>query len=1297
MSAICHGPIQFSDFLSQYSIKYVEHLLKRTSVSVCLLQISPQSFFSPSILALKKHYPDRLTLFTKHLSEYKESSLTSLEKQDSTFLSGNHPLSFNHREKDHATVSLMNAHGQWVHPSLYIQEISTMNPKGMFSQTFFEGEEVSTTQTKLVPTERNEYQGRVQCELEPFIEWILPGLPNAEVLAIKPLPPDVLLLKDKLTGRYALWTQKRTAPFIFEWRIRADFPQTVSDSSTDFSFLESIEFQKNSTGEVVLKSPIEWPSGLSEPEKARILAAWFSGFVGEDASGNPSIPNEEKLNLIVKGRKGRCSERAAAFCAIAREALKELEVYYTSNELHAMALVKNLSTNRFECFNLGGLPGNPRLESLPSPETSSSRPTTRPLFTQLERLILRNQSFLDDRHLSRAYRTILTDLSRQLAKTKSNDFERVARLFCQFERYLLFTPRGFCIFPTRVFSGICFLNKRFIRDWCSTFRREWEEKEGPPFPHSQEALMGLPHIPGFLTAKEARELMHKQSPIGKLKSRTSEASSAKSPALSEALEDPLVVTPPVAKVFFNPLLPTDIPAPIDISVFLGALSNESAKLLSLHPEGWILHPHKPKNICVTVKNPAERAALVEHWQFQEGIFIAESLRSLRHTVYELQGDMLSRVDSPVWRFLQSDIPSKTLVISGEILLKTSGGASDYYPLLDPTRCIHDLKLEPDVLLVIILTETEWSKAVREDFHSRMQLYGPLIEPVPVSEGVSESKSELPDASPIRPFKVFRFETETDLPHSTFRITPYTFPQLMPFLDITTTGVRMMPGVLDQTDPPTFAIIQDLTERQWRQLSELSSKTPGIFVQNKIHHSFLLPQKLEAPELRDEPIFRVIPVTYADIPGHIPSGAISLSIPELGNPFFLTQSSEEGDILGRFTDLKTHLERPHQTLVLYGKLPDALFSQWINMNSGEFYMGGEQIRIGEGTRLIVLDRQSSQAPSPSEGRTNAFCRVIEGPVEVSSLPRLAERIEEWMARKSSHLLISSFDLFHPKTRLQARDLVNSALSGYVMIDGKLIGLEGLTVELRGPGIPKKIKKMALSFGAYEEHPRVEPTPLHASARGLEMDPVAVDTLSQKGLILTRSRIDFLRAAIDFLETSNPHQPLFLVEGPSGIGKTVFLKHYLEARYGEKFEVLLPSEDLVTRLEEANRTGKVVLIDELNTLPKDQLEAISILLRSCPNLRLFGTQNSISFAGRSKLDSDLLKAANVYFLEPYDREELTQICEAFHVPKECIPPMLVEVERRFSRHQLTFRDFIAAMKSMDWTSGTHVSGDTETPET
>ncbi len=713
------------------------------------------------------------------------------------------------------------------------------------------------------------------------------------------------------------------------------------------------------------------------------------------------------------------------------------------------------------------------------------------------------------------------------------------------------------------------------------------------------------------------------------------------------------------------------------------------KIFSLDPRSWEWNTtEKPKNLCLVLNAAQERDAAIEVLKAQDGVFMAPSLEALRSHLYVQEGDKYAYQPSPFAYFLASEGHPKTLVISGKFLIGASGGPSKYYPLLDATRMIKQLTLDKEIQIVVLMLEEE-IRSFREDFRSRFQAVG-RVASEGLNPGVTESKPSAEDKLPIIP--AFSFESKTDIPILDFRVNAYNFDQLFPHPVISPTGLKLMPAYLNSQTPPLpkLYIIGELSHRQWQRLSEIQDQFAELHVHTSAWESHLLLQTAEAAALpseeKSESRVHIQSLPRAAISSHIPEDAIALALPEIGNPLVRNSSSDESGFIAQFTALKTLLETPGQTLVLYGKLSPALEVEFLNMSSGTFTLAGEKIVLGEGTRIQVLslDKFSTSSPSLLEiPSRNPFCQVCEGPVDLSLLEPLEVRLDHWRSGRSSVLTLSSFDLVNPRTRSLCRDLVNSAFAGQVMIEGKLIDLRrsGKTVEVLGLGIPSKIRKMAEAFGAYQSIDSHSVLPIIFEPSTMSVDSEAADILSRTGIIPTSSRLQLVQALNTWLDSKDSQHPLFLVEGPSGIGKSVVLKAYLSAIHGERLQILLPSEDLIQKIETANQAGKIVLIDEINTLRPDQLEAITVLMQSHPHLRLIGTQNPISFQGRAKLSTALMDHAAQYYLEEYSRGELLSMCQCKGISAHLAEVMVSAFLDSLKQHRSTFRDFIAGITEIE----------------
>ncbi len=716
------------------------------------------------------------------------------------------------------------------------------------------------------------------------------------------------------------------------------------------------------------------------------------------------------------------------------------------------------------------------------------------------------------------------------------------------------------------------------------------------------------------------------------------------------------------------------------------------KTFSLTPKSWALNDsEKPKNLCLVMDTVEAREAAIQTLSTQEGVFVAPSLEALRTHAYVQEGERYIYQLSSFANFLSSEGEPKTLVIPGNLLKKAQGGPAKYYPLLDITRMINKMSLDKAIQIVVLISEEEM-KSFREDFRSRFQSTGQVADEY-LDPGVIESKAD--GEVPLPQQEAIPLASKTDVPPSGFRVNAYNFEQLFPYPEITPSGLRQMPGYLNPSETearPNLYIIGELTPKQWRRLSEAQDRFNKLYVCSGAWESHLVPASDQTvPSSSGEESKSCVSIQdlpRAAIPSHLPAGAIALALPEVGHPLLNITQTAEGEFKAQFTALKTLLETSDQTLVLYGKLSPSLEVELLNMSSGTLVLAGEKMVLGKGSHIQILNIDKFAKGEARLGGRNPFCQVLEAPIELSRLDPFETRLEQWKTGQTPTLFLSSFDLVNPATRSLCRDLVNSAFAGHVMIEGELIdlGASGKTIEVRGPGIPKKIREMAQVFSAYQsiESPPVAPL----SVKTLEISAGTEDDeypLSRANIIPTPSRLQLLQALKTWLASEDAQHPLFLVEGPSGIGKTAVLKAYLQATYPDQLEILLPSEDLIQRIEMANREGKIVLIDEINTLRPDQLEAITVLMQSQPKLRLVGTQNPISFEGRVKLTDELMNHSMPYFLGEYPEEELCAMCESKGISAPLAKSMVSSFLTLLRQHRSTFRDFIAGISTIEKSMG------------
>jgi hypothetical protein len=317
----------------------------------------------------------------------------------------------------------------------------------------------------------------------------------------------------------------------------------------------------------------------------------------------------------------------------------------------------------------------------------------------------------------------------------------------------------------------------------------------------------------------------------------------------------------------------------------------------------------------------------------------------------------------------------------------------------------------------------------------------------------------------------------------------------------------------------------------------------------------------------------------------------------------------------------------------------------------------------------------------------YCSIQEGPPDKKEMDTpWQERLHAFLEKRKEVLTLSSFDLMNPESRSVLRDAVHSAFTGQLLINGQRYCLEKgrQRVEVVGGFIPKCTQKLAQVFQSYSAlpTPKVETRTL-SPEEAVPTDKKALydALLSTSPIFLTDSRRTLIYQVDLWYQESSPLYPLFIIEGPSGIGKSAVMREYLERVIPtEKLLILGPTENLVTQLDAANRKEQLVFIDELNTLREDQLEAIEALIRSRPKLRMIGTQNPISFAGRKKLSAQLLQHAAVFHLQEYKTEELMALLASTGIPSEKAELWIHAFQEEQEKNKVTFRDFLSHVRSL-----------------
>ena len=512
------------------------------------------------------------------------------------------------------------------------------------------------------------------------------------------------------------------------------------------------------------------------------------------------------------------------------------------------------------------------------------------------------------------------------------------------------------------------------------------------------------------------------------------------------------------------------------------------------------------------------------------------------------------------------------------------------------------------------------------------------------------------------------------------INTYNFDSLFPHELITQKGLMAHPGFLTLgarkiilSGPLSPAQAKALKDVQFEINKE--AEAPDEIVNIEIINSLERPSSVDFFIIKPLPI-SAIKQTIAMLIQSPEKIITVLALPELGNPFVDYRQEASGQTRAHFTRLTERLMQENQLIILYGLLKPQLQSDLQSLATGFLLIAGERISIGYGTQVIILAEDEFAELEVPDGLDeldesldqvlkfqHPFCEIKEGYIDHSPvlLTPWRTRLEAWKSGLEPCLKITAFDLMNPDSRSILRTLVCSAFGGQILIDGEIINLAMTvpvrTIEVSGNFMPASIRALADAFNAYEslETPTRAPTRTSREIT-LESDlPEALKVYDQyfisSPIILTDSR-RLLIQQVDFYlqqKEENNSPPLLIIEGPSGIGKSAILRHYLShSDYAPALLVLSPSETLIQELDQANREGKIVLIDELNTLDPDQLEAIEALVRSEPKLRIIGTQNPISFAGRKKLSRELINHACVLYLKNYETQELLVFCQHKNIP-------------------------------------------------
>jgi hypothetical protein len=1138
----------------------------------------------------------------------------------------------------------------------------------------------------------NQYQGRMELSLIAGEISALPNLPNASMLAIK-LPENCHLYQDLRTGQYGI-KSSISQKITLEWLIQAEQPQKLdfpikADKKADNIF-KDLRFEIRE-GKLKLISHINWPSEFSELEKAQALAAWISGFDSQDAKTPKSKfrNTTDHLNAMVSGKKGRCTERAFLFQVLIKMECPEIASYYTENNLHAMPVLTlpqeaPKTPPKMLCFDLGGVHAEleivPRLNADPAGDNSDE---------DLETGGPAGAGSGARSALASAPAFSLP-LATATLNPRANFKRRVLAKFLE----KLHPPEKTYILPNpeeKADLGLTFTQSNKPRNACLRVKTPEEltralqifeahaENQDPENPHKFFVASSLESLRKKVFTRNPEDpkdpkfyLIH--SPFHQFLESTSDHKTLIIP------EDLLLKATGVSAYY--PLL-------------------DSTR--SLNPS---------LNRGLNLPDEIDLIVLMQDGSLQK---FREDFRSR----FQIHG----KLDIP------TPIKEADLAASGTSDEAYSGAGIGAGAGSRPSPAF-----DFDSTAADSAADFAGSAGSRSpSFPSRERIIPALITKKLKREGINSKSLESSQALNIG-----------------IRITPYHFHTLFEHPEITPEGLIQHPGFLKPQGEKLRPILLsgDFTPEQIQKLADLQ-----LFA---LKTGIDFPEIFEISDFPDSPYLKISSMPRKNMAvaidqlreeslkmGSGPENLTTLALPELGNPLLnyvkpsSSSESEEDDsereTLAEFSELTEKLIQPNQTIVLYGKLSESLKGSLVSIGTGTLLLAGQEIKIGEGTRVIILAQDkyaesSRESSGPAAGAaasapvtagagtslraelSNPFCIVREGFIEkttseitsettpetsLGNLRPWEERLAAWESGAEKVLKISSFDLMNPDSRMIFRNLTSSAFSGQVMMpNGKLKNLRDplsgeatQRIEIYGDFIPSSIKKMAIAFDAYEKVERPPQLQRVIDPKIISLSPdVLADQdlkLASSQIFLTDSRRKLIHAVDQWLKQKDHTQnhPLFLVEGPSGIGKSAVLRAYLKPlEESGDLVILAPSENLIREIAEANRMGKIIFIDELNTLRQDQLEAIEALIRSEPNLRMIGTQNPISFSGRSKLPREILIHSVQFNLGEYEPAELILLCQSKGIPENIATALVENFQQDQKVKKSTFRDFLGAIEAI-----------------
>jgi tRNA A37 threonylcarbamoyladenosine biosynthesis protein TsaE len=210
-----------------------------------------------------------------------------------------------------------------------------------------------------------------------------------------------------------------------------------------------------------------------------------------------------------------------------------------------------------------------------------------------------------------------------------------------------------------------------------------------------------------------------------------------------------------------------------------------------------------------------------------------------------------------------------------------------------------------------------------------------------------------------------------------------------------------------------------------------------------------------------------------------------------------------------------------------------------------------------------------------------------------------------------------------------------------------------------------KLFALAMKSQKRHP--------AQHKRSLFEPPFSPTDHRKEAHLLLSGLLQTRASLQSINQADIGLGGFLLEGPSGVGKTHFIEKFLKKYYRKEttrqIGTALSYEAKIKQLKEAFQNGAIVIINEFNTSdwPVDLLNQFLMGKDEAgnppkkPGFFLIITQNPASFAGRNKLDPALrrrLARIDASNWPPYTPKSLlSRIIEGIFIA--CLAPILAPI--------------------------------------